>query len=183
MNKDKLRLEMKAARRALTAEQIKRKSENIIESFANLEEYKNANILSIYMSAFKEPDTSVLINQSLKSGKRVAVPISHTDTRTITLAYFSDNTQIKQGAYGISEPQHIITSDKDDVDIIIVPGLAFDKKGNRLGFGMGYYDTLLAEMSALKVGFCYDFQLLDEIPVQEHDIPMDIVITETTVIT
>lgn len=182
MNKNELRMKMKAMRRALTSEEIAAKSKNIINRFTMLEEYKKARALSVYMSAFKEPDTLPLILQSKALNKKIAVPISNTDTRTLTLAYLGDNTIMKKGAYGISEPELAVAADKNDIDIIAVPGLAFDKTGNRLGFGMGYYDSLLADMHALKVGFCYDFQLLDSIPTEEHDMLMDIIITETKTI-
>lgn len=182
MNKNELRLKMKAVRRSLTDEEISAKSENIISRFIMLEEYKKARELSVYMSAFKEPDTLPLIMHSMDLNKKIAVPVSNTDTRTLTLAYLGDNANLKKGAYGISEPELIIAADKNDIDIIAVPGLAFDKTGNRLGFGMGYYDNLLADMSAVKVGFCYDFQLMELLPAEEHDISMDIIITETKII-
>lgn len=85
---------------------------------------------------------------------------------------------LKKGAYGILEPSVVKTADEKDIDVILVPGLAFDRHGGRMGFGKGYYDRLLETSIAVKIGLCYDFQLFDTIPTESHDVPMDFIITE-----
>jgi 5-formyltetrahydrofolate cyclo-ligase len=87
-----------------------------------------------------------------------------------------------RGAYGILEPVSIKKAEVSDIDLIIVPGIAFDINGGRCGFGKGYYDRLLCESKAKKIGLCYDFQLVREIETDEHDIPMDMIITERRII-
>ena len=87
----------------------------------------------------------------------------------------ADNTQL--GAFNIQEPVGSTTVPLSTIDVAIIPGIAFDKNGIRLGRGKGYYDRLLCQCDVLKVGICYDFQLMDKLPSDTHDIPMDIIIT------
>lgn len=93
-----------------------------------------------------------------------------------------DETRLELGSFHIEEPTGNDTVDPDDIELIIVPAVAFDRKGMRLGRGKGFYDRLLARTKATKIGIGYEFQLLDEIPAEEHDVPMDMVVTEETTI-
>lgn len=180
--KNELRAQMKQRRRALTATEIAAKSRCITSQFLSSEQYLRASCIMVYLSAFHEPDTAALIDRALADGKRIVVPITHTDTHTLTLSYLTDRGSLTKGAYHISEPAQIIPASERDLDAIIVPGLAFDTYGNRLGFGAGYYDRLLSDTSAIKVGFCYDFQLIDTLVAENHDIPMNMLITETKIL-
>jgi 5-formyltetrahydrofolate cyclo-ligase len=90
-----------------------------------------------------------------------------------------DRTTLKLGAFQIEEPQGDDTADINDIELIIVPGVAFDRQCNRLGRGRGFYDRLLADSRATTIGVAYDCQFVDEIDVDTHDIPVDIVITES----
>ncbi len=94
-----------------------------------------------------------------------------------------DRTSLKYGAFHIEEPQGTDLTDVGIIDMIIVPGVAFDRKGNRVGRGRGYYDRLLRQTRAIKIGVGYDFQLVDEIETEPHDIAMDIIITPSHIIT
>lgn len=87
-------------------------------------------------------------------------------------------SELRRGAYDIEEPSGSDTADVEDIDLMIIPAVAFDRKGNRLGRGKGFYDRLLATTNATKIGVGYEFQLLDEIPSEKHDVPMNIVITQ-----
>lgn len=88
-----------------------------------------------------------------------------------------DRSSLRLGAFRIEEPQGDETTVIDDIDMVVVPAVAYDRKGNRVGRGKGFYDRLLAESRATKVGVGYDFQLVDEIDCEPHDVRMDIVIT------
>lgn len=143
-----------------------------------LECINDAETICVFLSAFKEPDTTGITEQLLKNGRAVAVPVTHTDTVTLTLSYIDSVSELKKGTYGILEPCIIKKAEPRDMDAILVPGLAFDRAGGRMGFGMGYYDRLLEKTHAVKIGLCYDFQLLGSIPAEAHDIPMDFIITE-----
>ncbi len=176
MSKDEIRTALKSKRRALTAEEQAEKSSRITDFFLSLSLYNKADTVMIYMSSFNEPSTAAIIDALKRDSKRVVVPISNTADFTITPAYLSD--AIKTGAYGIPEPEECIKADVADIDIALIPGIAFDKSGSRIGFGKGYYDRFLLEFKGIKAGICYDFQVLDEIPSSEHDIKMDMIITE-----
>ena len=93
-----------------------------------------------------------------------------------------DESRLELGAFHIEEPTGTNTVDPSELELIVVPAVAFDRKGNRLGRGKGFYDRLLATTKAAKIGVGYEFQLFDEIPAEEHDVPMDMVITQTTTV-
>lgn len=93
-----------------------------------------------------------------------------------------DESRLELGSFHIEEPQGDSTVDPDDIELMIIPAVAFDRRGNRLGRGKGFYDRLLQSTRATKIGVGYEFQLLDELPAEEHDIPVDMVITQTSTI-
>lgn len=93
-----------------------------------------------------------------------------------------DETRLELGSFHIEEPTGDEIVDPDTMELIVVPAVAYDRKGNRLGRGKGFYDRLLRESRATKIGVGYEFQLLDELPVEEHDVPVDYVITQQTYI-
>lgn len=178
MNKEELREVMRKKRRELSPEFIKKASDNISDALINLSCIKNAKHITVYLSAFKEPDTFSLIEKLLSDGKRISVPVSNTDTFTITPSLIKSLDRLKKGTYGISEPKEIISVPIDKIDVALIPGIAFSDSGDRLGFGKGYYDRFLEEFKGVKIGVGYDFQIIDAIPVSEHDIGMDMIVTE-----
>lgn len=93
-----------------------------------------------------------------------------------------DESKLELGSFHIEEPSGNDTVDAADIEMVVVPAVAYDARGNRLGRGKGFYDRFLASTPAVKVGVGYDFQLLDEIPAEPHDVPMDIVITQKSTI-
>lgn len=169
---------MRAKRRALTTDEVKLSSKKIRNSLFTLDCVKNAKTVCTFLSAFKEPDTIGIVRQLWEKKCRVIVPISDTETNTLSLSCIDNMDDLKKGAYGILEPSVVKTADEKDIDVILVPGLAFDRHGGRMGFGKGYYDRLLETSSTVKIGLCYDFQLFDTIPTESHDVPMDFIITE-----
>jgi 5-formyltetrahydrofolate cyclo-ligase len=130
------------------------------------------------MAAFNEPRTADIISRALSDGKKVCVPVTNEADCTLTLSYIQGTDSLVRGAYGIYEPAVIDGADTSAPDMITVPGIVFDKSGNRIGFGKGFYDRLLSEARAVRVGICYAFQLSENISPDKHDIPMDIIITE-----
>lgn len=182
MEKETLRKLMKERRKALTDREIAEKSAAVQKKLFSLPEFANAKTVMTYISAFREVSTDGIINRLFECKKRVAVPVSNTDSITLTPSYISGTAELVRGAYGIKEPSVIRECTVSDIDIIIVPGIAFDVRKNRMGFGKGYYDRLLYGSDAIKIGLCYDFQLLDIIPSDKHDIPMDIIITEERIV-
>lgn len=93
-----------------------------------------------------------------------------------------DESRLELGSFHIEEPTGNDTVSSDEIELVIVPAVAYDRRGNRLGRGKGFYDRLLATTKATKIGVGYEFQIVDEIPAEPHDIKMDMVITQNTVI-
>lgn len=93
-----------------------------------------------------------------------------------------DESRLELGSFHIEEPTGNDTVSSDEIELVVVPAVAYDRKGNRLGRGKGFYDRLLSETKATKIGVGYEFQIVDEIPVEPHDVKMDMVITQNTVI-
>ncbi len=178
MIKDELRIKMRAKRRTLTIPEIISMSESIRKNLFFLDCFKQAMTVCLFLSAFNEPETLIIAERLWTNKRKVIVPVSDISTNTLSLSYIDSHTDLRKGAYGIPEPSVIKNADTDDIDIILVPGLAFDRAGGRMGFGKGYYDRLLKNIKAVKIGLCYNFQLFDYIPKENHDIPMDYIITE-----
>ena len=178
MIKNELRAFMREKRRALTDAEVRQKSAAIENYVLSLDIIKNADAVCTFLSAFKEPDTTGIIRCLSRWGKKIIVPVTDIENTTLDLSYIDNLTDLKKGAYGISEPVKIRNAKIRDIDALIIPGLAFGKNGARMGFGKGYYDRLLKNTDAVKIALCYEFQLLDKIPEEPHDIQMDMIITE-----
>ncbi len=176
MTKDEIRAAAMRERRALLHDDIIKKSRAI--STRLMPFLENADTVMCYIAAFNEPRTADIIQRLYDTGKRIVVPVSDTSTCTIHPSYLSSPDRLIKGGYGIPEPMEFIPADVDDIDISIIPGIAFDRSGMRIGFGKGYYDRFLADFRGTKIGLCYEFQLYSSIPCDSHDIPMDIIITE-----
>lgn len=173
---------MRAKRRALSKDDVKIKSDEIRNNLFKMECIKQAETICTFISAFKEPDTVEIIKELWGQGKKVIVPITDVESSTLSLSYISSMEDMEKGAYGILEPKTVHTADENIIDVILVPGLAFDRNGGRMGFGKGYYDRLLENGKAIKIGICYDFQIFKKIPTESHDIPMNFIITEKEIL-
>ena len=175
MNKAELRKEIRAKKRAMTEEEIIKKSHNLCEKFLQCDAYKTAKSVYGYLPYNQEVRTWELLEQAMKDGKKVAVPKVHGEE--MRFIYITDFSQVSDGYCGIPEPLNDdpIATDKDS--LVLMPGLAFDRDGHRIGYGGGFYDRFLsAEPSHKTVALCYDFQLVEELPTEEFDIPVDVVI-------
>ncbi len=93
-----------------------------------------------------------------------------------------EESRLELGSFHIEEPTGHDTVDPSEIELIVVPAVAYDRRGNRLGRGKGFYDRLLGDVKATKIGVGYEFQLLDELPAEPHDVPMDMIITQSTTI-
>ncbi|WDC85889.1 5-formyltetrahydrofolate cyclo-ligase [Caloramator sp. mosi_1] len=114
----------------------------------------------------------------LMQGKRLVYPKTIKSELKLIPCIVYKTDELCVGEYGILEPKDFNKIDKNDIDLIFVPGVAFDKNGYRLGYGAGYYDRFLADFKGVKVGLCYDFQLVDSVYKNEHDVKMDYLICE-----
>ena len=173
--KQELRKKILEKRNSLAKEEIKEKSKIIKEKLFSSGEYKQAKTVSFFVSFGSEVNTHEMIKEALK-GKEVCVPV--VKNNQIILSKINDFSDLgKKGKYGILEPSSIIEIDKELVDLIIVPGVVFDKKRYRIGYGKGYYDNLLKDYSGKTIGLAFSLQIVDSIPAEEHDIKVDRIIT------
>lgn len=176
MTKDEIRISMREKRRQLTDDFILKSSDAITEKVIPI--IKSLKCVMVYMASFNEPDTLTLIKHLTDNDIKVVIPVSSTSDCTIIPSYISSFESLRKGAYGIYEPQIVQEANIDEIDVVLVPGISFSKSGDRIGFGKGYYDKLLADFKGTKIGICYDFQMINEIPSSPHDIKMDMIITE-----
>ena len=150
----------------------------IKERFFGIPFISSKNSYLLYYPHKNEVNTLPIIEELLSYGKKVLLP--KVENREIIPILVEDLNQLKNGFAGIKEPDGKRV-DKKGIDIVIVPAVAYDKRGYRLGYGHGYYDRFLSDYEGLKVGLAYDFQIVDTIPYENHDIPVDLVITPTYV--
>ncbi len=179
MTKDELRTYMRQKRRELTDDFKVTSSSLIMQSIIPF--ISQLNCVMIYLSSFNEPDTSMLLSYLIDKNIKIVVPVSNTDDNTIIPSYISNIDDLHKGAYGIYEPKTINQANIEDIDLVLVPGIVFSKSGDRIGFGKGYYDKLLENFEGLKIGVCYEFQIVDEIPSSPHDVKMNMIVTEKRV--
>ena len=176
--KNEIRKAYKAKRSSIDKAEVLEKSKKVCKHFLESELYKNSEVLMLYMPLGNETDTTDIINKAFADGKRVAFPVTDEESGEITPCYATAETVFEKGAFSVREPKVLDIAEVCDINVVIVPGIAFDKNGSRIGFGKGCYDRLLKNTDAVKVGFCYDLQLCEKIPIYEHDIKMDYIITE-----
>jgi len=148
-----------------------RKSSVIKKKLFKQSVFKKAKIVMFYMSVGGEVDTQEMIRESKAQGKLIAVPVCKKN-RTIKPCILEDGVRFVRGPYGIWEPASKKCIRVDDIDLVIVPGLAFDSRGRRLGRGKGYYDRFLEHLprKITSLGLAFDFQILPEVPTNTMDI-------------
>ena len=177
-SKSELRQYFKQLRRAMAYDDVLNKSKIMCDILLNTDIYKNANNIMLYMPLGNEADTSRIIHRAYVDGKKVAFPLTDSDSGVITPVYVDVDTAFAKGAFSVMEPEKYTIANISDVDVVVVPGIVFDANGHRIGFGKGCYDRLLREYQGVKLGFCYSSQICDDIPSDEYDICMDYIITE-----
>ena len=183
--KDELRKELIKKRKSLTKNFVSKNSKKIKKLLFNLDEFKQAKTILFYVSYDNEVSTHEMIKEVLSSDKQVAVPVVDKKEESLILSLLENWNVLKPGAYGILEPkkENIKPVSPDEVDIIVVPGIGFDIHGQRLGHGMAYYDKLLERSTnTIHIGLAFECQIVDIIPTEPHDIPVDIIVTENRVI-
>lgn len=178
--KQQTRQAMKQLRDDMTNEQVEEKSAAIAMNLHGIRKYKEARILLLYAAKGNEAMTRELIEKAITEGKRVLLPITDNEKRELQVGEARSYGELRKGAFGILEPGEKATAGK--IDVAVVPGIAFDRHGHRLGYGLGYYDKLFARQSEItKIGLAYDFQVVERLPREEHDHPMDFIVTESRV--
>ena len=175
MDKKELRRTIRERKRAMTEEEIVQRSEKLGKLFVQSEAYKNAKTIYGYLPYNQEVLTVPMLEQALKDGKKVAVPKVYGDE--MKFLYLDDLSKVSKGYAGIPEPIADEPVADDETALVLMPGLAFDPAGHRIGYGGGFYDKFLAaEPNHPTLALCYEFQMLPELHTEEHDIPVDTVL-------
>ncbi|MGI6669672.1 MAG: 5-formyltetrahydrofolate cyclo-ligase [Acetivibrionales bacterium] len=189
--KSEIRKRILEERDMLDADAVSEKSAAIVERLCSLKEYVNAVTIMAYMSVRNEVRTDFFIKRCMLDGKLVAIPKVEKggpSGRRKLEAYVirEPGKDLIKGCMNIPEPDAAVLKklDPDDIDLVVVPGIAFDFSRYRIGYGAGCYDGFLPRLKpgCLKAGLAYEMQVVEKIPAESHDIPMDLVITEHRVI-
>lgn len=183
--KQELRADALKRRRSIGREELAELSSRVEGNLVSMNEYKSARLLISYCAKDDEVQTRPIIERALAEGKRVAVIA--TDTSSLTLSFseissFQDD--LAPGAFGILEPRtdRLRPVSVSEADIILVPLVAWDERGRRLGYGAGYFDRALQGVKTLKVGLALESQRLPQIPESRFDVPLDAIVTERRVV-
>jgi 5-formyltetrahydrofolate cyclo-ligase len=187
MDRKILRKRVLAGRDAIPEQERKKRSAAITEKVLQLKEFQAAQTIFAYVSFRSEVSTEQLIIQSLSLGKRIAVPLTITENFLLKPYLISDpEKDLSPGYCDIPEPDptRLQSVSPVDIDLIILPGSVFDPCGGRLGYGGGYYDRFISLQApqALRVGVAFEEQVVSVVPVEEHDQPVHILVTEERVI-
>ena len=159
------------------------KSLAIKKKLFTLAEFKKAKKILLYVGKHYEVDTTPIIKEALQIGKRIFLPVTDVIGKRLIISEISDlEKETEIGPYGIYQPKsnHLKAAPSQELDLLVLPGVGFDKKGNRLGHGAGYYDRFLQDIphNIPRISLAFDFQVLDEdIPTLSWDIPVTLVIT------
>ncbi len=176
MTKQELRNNVRKKLRECSPDELSRQSDAICEWLLRHPRVMQAGTVVAYWPLPDEPDLSNAIDALCKQGKRVLLPCVTSDTEMV-LRQYDGPSSMRTGAFGIQEPigeEADIDSPDNGTTVILVPGVAFDNNGNRLGRGKGYYDRFLQNAGRPHtIGICFDLQIVGEVPCGEHDIPVD----------
>jgi 5-formyltetrahydrofolate cyclo-ligase len=178
--KEELRKRVAALRRALSVDTRQRFARAMSEHLVESEIFKRAKVVAAYSALRFEIDPRAIVERACALGKIVGLPRFVAQAGTLELAAYRPDDPLVETHFMVKEPVETAPSiDLASVDLVLVPGLAFDLRGQRLGFGQGYYDRFLPRMpNAVRVGLSFELQLLVEVPATTHDVPVDHLATE-----
>lgn len=164
----------------MSGEEINKKSLNIIKTLQSHVLYQNSQKTLFYYPIKNEVDLLPLLQKN--DGKTKLLPKIRNNC--LSIHKISNEKDLVDGVYNTKEPHELCEMvEEQEIDLILVPGIVFDKKGNRLGYGKGYYDRLLKTLSCPKIGLAFEQQISDYIPTEPHDQKMDLIITEKNIYT
>lgn len=181
VSKIELRERMRFRRDSLTAAERIEKSQQIAKRLFALPEFQKAKTVAFFLSIGSEVNTRWMIERALRLKKKVLVPVTKKEVELVEFPGWED---LKPGKFGVPEPVDAKPGTRNrkpgagKPGVIIVPGLAFDRRGNRLGYGKGYYDRLLRELKTIRIGIAFGCQIVGEVPAGKGDERMDYVVTE-----
>jgi 5-formyltetrahydrofolate cyclo-ligase len=166
---------------------VKRQKDALVrEQVLSIPEFINAKIVVFYASFRSEVETRTLMEEAVMTGKRIVLPKVNREGHTLMLYEVKNMDELTPGYMGIPEPPQIDERRVgiDDADLVVIPGAGFDYAGNRLGYGAGYYDSLLSRRKKKipVIALAYEEQIVDTIPAETHDVKVDMIVTDKRVI-
>lgn len=186
MEKKLLRQKILEKRNELNHREAHNASNGAVQNLLSLPQFQKADTVFIYLSFNKEIDTRSIIEVAWHKQKRVLVPVCRKEDKSLLLSELKCFTEIGRGTWNIPEPkkEYIRPIPREQVSLAIIPGLAFDLRGSRLGYGAGYYDRFLPQLppECPLIALAYDFQVIEHIPCEPHDVPVNIIVTEKRVL-
>jgi len=185
MDKIELRHQLRSRITALSDEQRVAKSRSAYHNLIKTDEYKKASVVMIYLPLPHEIDTTAVILHAWQNEKTIAVPkVSWQQRHMIPVEINSLEVGFSTEKGGLKNPITGVPMPFEDIDLVVTPGLGFDRQGNRLGKGGSYYDRFFGSkhLDAKKCGYAFSEQIIDSVPVEEHDVPVDFIVTNEGVI-
>lgn len=177
-----MRQELLAKRKALTEAQRREYEEAILRQLTAMPEVQEAKVLLLYLDFRGEVSSEGMIRWGIAQGKTVCAPVTVVDERRLIPVRIETAGEYDVGAYGIREPKlrEELVVGIEEIDAVILPGVGFDRKGGRLGYGGGYYDRFLPRLrpDAYKIAVAYEAQVIEAVPMEEHDTILDALVTE-----
>lgn len=181
--KNSLRKAVLSFRNSLDKSSVLSMSDDIFKQFLSIEKIRHASRFMLYVDFRNEVATRDIISKLLDLGKEVYLPVTLKEEKKLIPKRIFSLDDLVSGAYGILEPRiDAPIIDPSLLDVVVVPGSVFDKNGYRTGYGGGYYDRFLENTDAIRVGMCFDFQLVDDAFPEKHDKRMDFIITEKSIL-
>src|SRR3989344_870946 len=179
LEKDKIRKKILLKRKNLSKNTVAKLSGIISRKVLSIIKIKSAKTYLVYLPINNEVDTKFIINFLIQNQKKIFVPAYI--EKSWVIGRLKNLDDLKRNQLKTLQPKKIIRADISEIDVAIVPGIAFDKSGHRLGYGKGVYDQLLTDFSGVKIGLAYDFQIVDKAPHEQHDLKIDLLISENKI--
>lgn len=182
--KEKLRSKLLEQRKSITAYDFFGASADIVEKLKGLEKFQQAHTIHCYVSMNKrrEVETQELIIEMLSKEKRIVVPVTNFDSGTLNHVELNKFEDLETNKWGVLEPESGSQVKPEELDLVIVPMVGGDEQCNRIGYGEGFYDQFLEQVECPKIGLLFEQNVVDQIPTEDFDVPMDAIITEKRII-
>ena len=170
-------------RKSLSAESLGQKSKKLASLLFETAEFKNARCIMAFVSINGEPETRGIIEEAWRQGKKVCVPTTDFAANEMMPVQINSFAELEEKKFGLPEPKsHEKKVAVGEIDLVLVPGVAFDERGNRIGYGKGFFDRFLAGSKVTAVGLCFEQHLEKELPCEAHDCRVGKIVTEERVI-
>lgn len=182
--KETIRQRLLKQRKAISSSEFRQSSEEIIHKLRHQSEFKKAETVHCYVSMndSREVDTHGLIKKMLADNKKVVVPVTNLKEGTLSHILLSSYEDLQENKWGVLEPNDGEYVSPEALDLVIVPMVGADEQCNRIGYGEGFYDRFLKDVDCPKIGLLFERNILKKLPVEDFDIPLDKILTETRTI-